>query len=297
MGRLKYPKENFIMGVEMKILYLVILFILLSPPATAQEFHTYSIKADITGDAVYEEVEITFSGMSDLTYVVEGNIDYVSPTSKDGEIAYSVQKGPQSYVVVSNLSGKGHLKLSFSTSAPLLRKDGETEALFKLRFPVNVGDFSLAAVLPEHALPISTEDGYSIFPTPDRQFIEGNRYHILWERNNLKAGDEVTYSVAYGLPKRSYFPYLISLAILLGALSSIYYMRRRKRDLFLRGLGKDERKVIELLLERKEAYQREIREEIGVSKVKMTRIVQRLEEKGLIEKEKHGKRNRLILKI
>ncbi|MFQ5887550.1 MAG: helix-turn-helix transcriptional regulator, partial [Candidatus Hydrothermarchaeales archaeon] len=123
------------------------------------------------------------------------------------------------------------------------------------------------------------------------------RYHILWERNNFKAGDEVTYSIAYALPKRSYFPYLISLVILLGALSSIYYMKRRKRDLFLRGLGKGERKVIELLLERKEAYQHEIQEEIGVSKVKMTRIVQKLEEKGLIEKKKLGKRNLLSLKI
>ncbi|MEE8358850.1 MAG: MarR family transcriptional regulator [Candidatus Hydrothermarchaeales archaeon] len=281
----------------MKIFYLVLIFILLSPPAAAQEFHTYHIKADIMGEVVHEEVEITLSGISDLTYVVDGHIDHVSPTSRDGMVAYSVQKGPQSYVVISNLSDKSHLKLSFSTSSPLLRKDGETEALFKLRFPVDVRDFSLSAVLPEHALPISTEDGYSIFPTPDRQFIEDNRYHVLWKRNNFKAGDEVTYSVAYGLPKRSYLPYLISLIILLGALLYIFYMKRRKRDLFLRGLGKGERKVIELLLERKDAYQHEIRGEIDVSKVKMTRIVQKLEEKGLVEKKKHGKRNKLFLKI
>ncbi|MFQ5975480.1 MAG: MarR family transcriptional regulator [Candidatus Hydrothermarchaeales archaeon] len=281
----------------MRILYLLIIFILLFPPVTAQEFHTYSIKADITGETVQEEVELTLSGMSDLTYVVDGNIDQISPTSNDGKIEYEVQQGPQSYVVISNLSDKGHLKLSFSTGAPLSRKDGEMEALFKLRFPVSVGDFSLQVILPDHSLPISTEDGYSIFPTPDSQSIEGNRYHIQWGGNNFKAGDEVTYSVAYSVPQRSYFPYLISLVILVGTILSIYYMRGRKRDLFLKGLGKDERKVMELLLERKEAYQHEILEEIGVSKVKMTRIVQKLEEKGLIEKKKLGKRNKLTLKI
>jgi uncharacterized membrane protein len=281
----------------MKILYTLIVFILLAYPSTAQEFHTYSIHADIIDEVVNEEVEINFSEISELTYVVDGNIDRVRPTSKEGDITYSVEKGPQSYIVVSNLSGKKHLKLLFETNSPLLRKDGDSEALFKLRFPVDVDEFSLTVVLPDHALPVSTEDGYSIFPTPNRQFIEGDRYHILWERNGLKSGDEITYSIVYVLPKRSYFPYLISLVILLGALYSIYYLKKRKKDLFLKGLSKDERKVIELLFEQKEAYQGAIREKMGFSKVKMTRVVQKLEEKGLIQIEKLGKRNKLFLKI
>jgi len=65
-----------------------------------QEFHTYSIEADIIGDTVNERVEITFSEISNLTYVVDGYFDSVKPTSKDGEIVYSVVKGSQSYIVV-----------------------------------------------------------------------------------------------------------------------------------------------------------------------------------------------------
>ncbi len=282
----------------MRILYFLLFFILLSPPAVAQEFRSYNIKANIEGEVVHEEVEIELSRMSDLTYVVDGSIGDISPFSRDGEIVYSINEGPQSYVVISNLSGKNHLKLSFSTSAPIHRKGRDiSEALFKLRFPADVEKFSLMVVLPEHTLPISTEDGYSIFPTPTRHFIEDDRSHVLWERNNLKAEDEVLFSVEYGLPKKTYLPYLISLLILIGAISSLFYMKKRKRDLFLKGLGKSERQVIEALLERKEAYQHEIREEMGVSKVKMTRTVQRLEEKGLIEKKKEGKRNKLILTI
>ena len=158
-------------------------------------------------------------------------------------------------------------------------------------------EFSLTVILPDHALPVSTEDGYSIFPTPNRQFIEKDRYHILWKTNDLKSGDEITYSAVYVEPKRSYFPYLISLVILLGALYSIYYSKKKKKDLILKGLSKDERKVIKLLFEQKEAYQSEIREKIGVSKVKMTRVVQKLEEKGLLKIEKLGKKNKIFLKI
>jgi uncharacterized membrane protein len=292
----KWGKEN-LLWIKMKILYALIFFILLAYPSAAQEFHTYSIKADIVGNIATEDVEITFSEISDLTYVVDGNIDQVNPTSNDGKLTYSVENGPQSYIVVSNLSDKNHLKILFETNSPLSRKDGNVEALFKLRFPVDVGDFSLTIVLPDHGLPVSTEDGFSIFPTPQKQFIEVDRYHILWERNDLKSGDEITYSVVYALPKRSYLPYLVSLVILIGALYSIYYLRKRKKDLFLKGLGKNERKVIELLLERNEIYQSEIREKMGFSKVKMTRLVQKLEKKGLIEIEKIGKKNKIFLKI
>jgi uncharacterized membrane protein len=270
---------------------------LLAHPSAGQEFHSYSIHADINEGVVNEDVEITFSEISELTYVVDGNIDRVRPTSKDGDITYSVEKGPQSYVVVSNLSGKKHLKLLFETNSPLSGKDGDAEALFKLRFPVDVGEFSLTVVLPNNALPVSTEDGFSIFPTPNRQFIEEDRYHILWERKDLKSGDEITYSIVHVIPKRSYFPYFFSLVFLLGALYSIYYLKKRKKDLILKGLSKDERKVIQLLFEQKEVYQSEIREKMGFSKVKMTRVVQKLEEKGLIQIEKLGKRNKIFLKI
>jgi hypothetical protein len=282
----------------MKILYFMGILVLLSPVVAAQEFHTYSIRADVSEKGVYEVVEITLSGISELSYVVEGDIDKVSPVSSDGEIVHSVERGTQSFVVVSNLSGKEHLKLSFFTNAPLNRQNGEVEALFKLRFPVDVEKFSLLVVLPEHALPVSTEDGFSMFPSPDKQFIEGNnRYNVLWERDTMKAGDEIVYSITYTLPRKSYLPYLLAFFVFLGAVFWLFYVTKRKRELFLRGLGKEERKIVELLMKSKEGYQHELREEIGVSKVKMTRVVQKLEEKGLIEKTPVGKRNKLTLKI
>jgi uncharacterized membrane protein len=77
----------------------------------------------------------------------------------------------------------------------------------------------------------------------------------------------------------------------------LFYSNKKKRELFLRGLGVDERRVMELLFERKEAFQHELRGEIGVSKVKMTRIVQKLDDKGLIEKKQLGRKNKISLKI
>lgn len=285
------------MGARIEILCILSIMVLLLPAAGAQEFHTYSIKADITDNGVLEVVEITFSGISELTYVAEGEIKQVTLTSNDGGVVYNIESGLTSYVVVSNLSDKEHLKLSFFTDTPLIKLDKTIEALFKLRFPVDVQEFSFLAVLPDQALPFSTEDGFSIFPSPDNQFIDRKRYNVLWEESNLGAGDENTYSVTYTTPGRNYLPYALALFVLLGAVYWLIRSDRRKNELFFKGLGTEERKVVELLMERKEAYQHDLMKEIGLSKVKMTRVVQKLEEKGIIEKKQVGRKNKLSLII
>jgi hypothetical protein len=189
------------------------------------------------------------------------------------------------------------LKLLFFTNAPLFRRNGEAEAFFKLRFPVDVDDFSFQVILPENALPVSSDYDFSIFPTPDKQFTGDNRYNVLWRRSNLSGNDELTFSITYSFPKRSLVPYLFVFFILIVALIWLFYSNKKKRELFLRGLGVTERMVMELLFERKETFQHELRGEIGVSKVKMTRIVQKLDDKGLIEKEQLGRKNKISLKI
>lgn len=282
----------------MKPIYFLLIILAFSPClAHAQEFRTYSIELDVAGKTVHHAVEVTFSNLSELTYVVERDIEDVSVSSRNGEVVYSHEKDVNSRIVISDLSGKEHIKIKFSSASPLLERGDETEVLFKLRSPIDVERFSLRVALPENTLPTSTRDGYSTFPTPDKQFIGDGRYHIIWERMNLEAGDELIFYIDYSTPKKSYLPYLLSVLILLGALLVVYQMQRRKREMLFRGLSRDEREVVEFMLAGKERYQHEIQKELGLSKVKMTRVMQKLEEKGLIAKEKHGKRNKLFLKI
>ncbi|MHA2220335.1 MAG: hypothetical protein ACXACY_31035, partial [Candidatus Hodarchaeales archaeon] len=70
----------------MKVLYLsLILFLLFFPVVSGQEFQSYSVRADVVEDGVFEDVEITFSGISELSYVVEGKVEEVFVASGDGE--------------------------------------------------------------------------------------------------------------------------------------------------------------------------------------------------------------------
>lgn len=278
----------------MKILTLLIVLLSLSL-VVAQEFDTYSIKADISQDIVVEEVEITFSNISELSYTVDGSIEDLQVYSRDGSVAFSLEKGPHSYLVVSGLSDKGHLKLIFKTDAPLLKRDDESETLFKVRYPLNVRNFSLRLILPENSLPASTRDAYSIFPSPTDTFIEEGRYNIVWELKGIREGEELTFTASFSPTKKSFVPHILVLMIIVISAAGLLIYRRKKEELFMRGLDEDERRVVRLLKAEKED-QKEIQNELGFSKVKMTRVVQKLEGKGLIRKEKTGRRNKLFLK-
>jgi len=72
--------------------------------------------------------------------------------------------------------------------------------------------------------------------------------------------------------------------------------RVRKRKLNLSGLDSEAKKVVDILKREKGAFfQKSVMEELGCGKVKMTRLVDKLEAKGLVERKRRGMNNILVL--
>lgn len=72
--------------------------------------------------------------------------------------------------------------------------------------------------------------------------------------------------------------------------------RARKKRINLTGLGDEEKRVIGILKrERGAFFQKSVMEELECGKVKMTRIVDKLEAKGLVERKRRGMNNILVL--
>ena len=73
--------------------------------------------------------------------------------------------------------------------------------------------------------------------------------------------------------------------------------RIQKKKLDLSGLDKDEKKVIGILQrENGTMFQATLTEELGAGKVKITRILDKLEAKQLIERKRRGMNNVVVLK-
>lgn len=98
-------------------------------------------------------------------------------------------------------------------------------------------------------------------------------------------------------------PFIVSLALVVGA--GTYYLMSSKLEtkeqnlkkntaVILKLLNDDERKVVNALLENHgKALQSEVSRLPGMSKVKSHRVVQRLLDRGVLQKEEFGKTNKI----
>ncbi|MBR9701326.1 hypothetical protein GOV13_00200 [Candidatus Pacearchaeota archaeon] len=74
-------------------------------------------------------------------------------------------------------------------------------------------------------------------------------------------------------------------------------IKEKKKRLDLKGLDKDERNVIKLLQKESGAmFQKTLMEKIEVGKVKMTRLLDKLEAKQFVERKRRGMNNIVVLR-
>jgi uncharacterized membrane protein len=69
-----------------------------------------------------------------------------------------------------------------------------------------------------------------------------------------------------------------------------------KKKIDMSGLNKNEKKVIELLQKEKAIFQAELKEKLEIGKVGLTRLLDKLESKQLIERKRRGMNNVVVLK-
>ncbi len=121
-------------------------------------------------------------------------------------------------------------------------------------------------------------------------YIEAQR---ILSRDCIMA-DEGKACEAHRSPLNLYFILaFIANSVVLGfSLASLRITRKISID----RLEGDEKRVVEYILEKGPAYQGVIAKELGISKVRMTRILDRLEAKGLVERKRHGMTNLVVLK-
>ncbi len=73
-------------------------------------------------------------------------------------------------------------------------------------------------------------------------------------------------------------------------------IKEKKKKLDLKGLDKDEKRVINLLMKEGAMFQSTLMEKLEIRKVKTTRLLDKLEAKQLIERKRRGMNNIVILK-
>ena len=169
--------------------------------------------------------------------------------------------------------------------------------IVKLVFPVS-------AVLVKEGL---------IFPEPDLIISDGRSIILNWKNYN-----EEQILVNYEFLSKNVFVWYILVFIILFIIYFIFQRRiskkkiekiknkvekkkkeikETKKEIFTKNLFEDEKRIIEYLLNKKnnESWTKEIFKDLGITKVKLSRKLRSLEQKGLIKKIPYGNENRILL--
>jgi uncharacterized membrane protein len=274
---------------------LIAVFMLAIVQARAAEISSYSITFDIQASGeVKESMHVIFSqavNESYFTYMFAGDISNLRITDGRNDIQYTVENtGAENSVRLLVPSGTKEIYISFSSKDLVFWSGNIMQFFTNFRPPAGLNKADITVILPQ---------GFSVYrdmcsPENVSKTTEGTRISLLWSIEN--PGEDVPISV------KMYNPYQAADFLLLPGIVAAFaagfvwlFLRNRKKThhAFLRGFTEDERKVVEALRSRRTCYQNRLEKELGFSKAKMTRITQRLEKKGLIEREKTGRTKRI----
>ena len=172
---------------------------------------------------------------------------------------------------------------------------------------VTTENFKLRVELPEGSGlsgGTGSESGRtSVSPTPTNIFPSEEGLVIEWDRLLLEPDESLNVILIYKnyvSPKGYAVIAAVIVGILLGGGGFWMYQRRaapaEKKRLVSVGLSEEEKMIVNLVSEVEgEITQKELIEKTEYSKPKMSKIIRRLEEKGVIEKKPYQRTNKIYL--
>jgi uncharacterized membrane protein len=294
------------MPMKLKTLFALLFVLSITCSVHAVEYRSYKIIAEVAEDVVSEELVITLQndGPDELTsgtVSVPQDSEILSVRDSYGALAYTT-------------SGDKGLKIDFSFGVPVkpgeerlviinlltrslvVKKEGYFEYLLVLTPKSDMPDFEHVLKLPEDAELYSPKESFSLV-VPEAN-VTGNT--VVWEVGLYANMPEVflaRYRTDSGYTWRpAAFVLLSAFALVVFGISvkkTIEAMQKKKTLNSLNILNERERRVLEGIVKNEGIKQYELLEELGYTKASLSKILTRLEARGLVKKRKVGKVNRL----
>lgn len=290
----------------MKKLVLSLLFLAFISTASATAITHENVTIDLADSSVEVNLEVEELTSESLTYVVGYPISNLDGLI-DGENAdcyiKDLQIGSEIHCQ-TNSTENFTAEFDFTASDISTRRGNINYFQFSRIFRVPTDKYRLKVVLPEDAS-IVNEDNISqpsIYPENGQTGSNGQRIFVVWNTLPELGGEPTTFSIFYNDPEDSIslFQYIGIglLVVLLALLSYTVWSRISKLDISetYEDLNEDQEDIIELLVKNEGSMlQKDVVDSSEYSKAKVSGLVSELVDKGVIEKEKEGRSNKLII--
>ncbi|MEE9525641.1 MAG: hypothetical protein V3V78_03495 [Candidatus Woesearchaeota archaeon] len=290
----------------MKKLFILFVLLLTINIVYAIDIDNYNSEFNIVKNKVVVDTEIEFATK------VAGTYDFTLPEDFEALSVY-IDDNPAPYNLQNNkliLVLKGDSKISFNyVTEEFVDK---TNFLINMNFDYDIDNLKISLILPEGSSlkkPITQGDltSGSIYPQPTQATTDGRSLIFIWEKTDIKQGDETSIFTQIQ-PKTNIIPFiLIPLAIILILIGIILFRKKRieikekiivqKEDYVEKHLKPDEEQIINVLkLKEGSCEQGTLRIATNFSKAHLSRLLKELEDRKVIKKEKRGKKNLVFLK-
>lgn len=165
------------------------------------------------------------------------------------------------------------------------------------RIPTQID--TVTVMLPARAVldvPL-TQTNPSVHPRPSTAHTDGERMSFEWTGDELKPARAIF--VRYDPPRSTPMALITAAGLFLVAISILIVATRLKRRVQQKtmNLHGAEKSLVKILLDAPEdgLWQNELVQKSGLSKVKVSRKLRNLEQKGVVQKIPHGNTNRIRL--
>jgi len=246
-------------------------------------------------------VEHSFDSVSDLSYKVPIDVEVLEINVVDYKI-----EDFESYKLISIISADNP-EIKYITGSLIDKSGGKYFFIVKNQFNEK-SDVVLS--LPEGAVLI---EGGVVFPKPDEISSDGRKLILKWSGY---AEDQIL--VSYEFVEKGDFVFYAIIVGLVAFLFALYFVQKnkfkkevkkfkakvnekktknKKEEEITKNLFEDEKRIIKYLIgkNKKECWTKELVRDLGISKVKLSRKIRSLEQKGIIKKIPYGNENRIRL--
>ena len=286
-------------------LVLGILAMLLFVPASHAALQEWTIDISLSDDKTSDWV-VSYSydaPVQKSDFFILAGVTSFNVTADGQPVDCSISRSIGSSIVCNNINARS-IVYSIRTFPVISSLQGLS--IFTHRFSIIqlTGKFSINIKLPYGtALAEGSKlegTGLNPFePQGGRQGSDGRRIFVQWDYQNPKLGDTSDFAVVYEQVQPvdfNVFTVIIAAVIIAFLAFLVFFFRRSRVEDMLPVLTDNERRVMELVLRDKQIDQRKIVKETDFSKAKVSRIIQDLERRGLIEKRIRGRNNIISLK-
>lgn len=288
----------------MKQLVLAASLIVFIGAVSATTISQEDVRVDLASSSIEIDFQIKHLTSSDFTYVTNYPVFNLEARSNGEPVKCEIERltvGSDIRCEV-NKSQEFNVSLEFDTSG--LSSSVQDIQVFRYTESAYrpIDSYSLTVLLPKGAAVVNEENITQPAITPaGRTGSDGQQIFVHWEKDP-ELGETLSYQVYYeevsdGI-NYSRIIYGLVLAGLLALGSYLFYSRffREELESLYSELSEDEKEILEILVENEgEMLQKDVVNESGYSKAKVSGIVSELVEQEILAKQKEGRSNKLAI--